>query len=117
MAHIDNALLLDHPDLLDQLLATTTDHIDIYDRAGRYLYASPAGATVFGVPATDLVRTPLNAILGMSEGLQEHIFGTVNRQVLVNLLSNAVKFTPTGGKITLEISRTSRPASAEVTRH
>jgi signal transduction histidine kinase len=34
------------------------------------------------------------------------------RQILVNLLSNAVKFTPSGGRISLEVSRTASPDSA-----
>ncbi len=42
---------------------------------------------------------------GMQSGTIEGVFGDVGRlrQVLVNLLSNAVKFTPSGGKVWLEV--------------
>jgi len=35
------------------------------------------------------------------------------RQVLINLLNNAVKFTPAGGQITLDVTQTTEPVSAD----
>ncbi|MGD2084425.1 MAG: PAS domain-containing sensor histidine kinase [Chromatiales bacterium] len=40
--------------LFEAVLAASSDHIYLYDRAGRYLYASPAGARALGLSPEEL---------------------------------------------------------------
>lgn len=55
MASIDNSFLAEQIDLLNNILAGSTDHIYVFDRSGRYLYASPAGLTALGLQTNDLL--------------------------------------------------------------
>jgi len=55
MASIENVLLPSQLGLLDQILAASTEHIYIYDRAGHYLYASPSGLAALGLEAKEVL--------------------------------------------------------------
>lgn len=54
MARPENSFLAEHITLLNQILAASSDHIYVYDRAGRYQYASPAGLAALGLQASDV---------------------------------------------------------------
>ncbi|MGE5657402.1 MAG: PAS domain S-box protein [Actinomycetota bacterium] len=55
MTNLENFLLPEQINLLDQILATSTDHIYVFDRAGRFLYASPTGLTTLGLEAGEIL--------------------------------------------------------------
>lgn len=55
MASIDTPFLTEQIDLLDKILAGSTDHIYVFDRSGRYLYASPSGLAALGLQTNDLL--------------------------------------------------------------
>ncbi|MBI4781059.1 MAG: PAS domain S-box protein [Oscillatoriophycideae cyanobacterium NC_groundwater_1537_Pr4_S-0.65um_50_18] len=55
MTSIETPLRSEQINLLDQVLAGSTDHICILDRAGRCWYASPASLVALGLQARDVV--------------------------------------------------------------
>lgn len=55
MVGTEHSLLSEQIELLDKVLAASTDYLYVFDRAGRYLYASPAGLAVLGLQASDLL--------------------------------------------------------------
>lgn len=55
MASRVSSLLPEQMSLLDQILAATTDHIYVFDRTGRYLYANPSGLAALGLKTDDVL--------------------------------------------------------------
>lgn len=49
------AKLKEQPILLDEILSNSPDHIYVYDREGRYIYASSAGAKALGLQPAEMM--------------------------------------------------------------
>uniref|UniRef100_B8HLZ2 histidine kinase n=1 Tax=Cyanothece sp. (strain PCC 7425 / ATCC 29141) TaxID=395961 RepID=B8HLZ2_CYAP4 len=72
MASPENPLLSKQLDLLDQILAASTDQIYIYDRAGRHLYASPAGLAALGLEAQEVLGRSWRELNFPAEVMERH---------------------------------------------
>jgi len=55
MTSLESSFLVEQVDLLDEILAASTDHIYVFDQVGRFWYASPAGLCALGLPAEELL--------------------------------------------------------------
>ncbi|WP_416674402.1 PAS domain-containing sensor histidine kinase [Egbenema bharatensis] len=62
----------DQINLLDKILAASTDHIYIFDRAGRYLYASPTGLAVLGLQAEEMQGKTWRELNFPAEVMERH---------------------------------------------
>lgn len=72
MASLENPLLSKQIDLLDQILAASTDHIYVYDRAGQHLYASPAGLAALGLEAREVLGKSWRELNFPAEVMERH---------------------------------------------
>lgn len=55
MASLENSFFTEQIDLLDKILAASTDHIYVFDRSGRCLYGNQAGLSTLGLQAEELL--------------------------------------------------------------
>ncbi|HEY9658309.1 MAG TPA: PAS domain-containing protein, partial [Allocoleopsis sp.] len=72
MVNIETPFLSEQIDLLDKVLANSIDLIYVYDRAGQYLYASPAGVAVLGLQVNDVVGKSWRELGLWAEAMEIH---------------------------------------------
>ncbi len=72
MESIENFLLSRPIDLLDKILAASIDHIYLFDRAGRFLYASPTGLVALGLNTNEVLGKTWRELDFPADLMQRH---------------------------------------------
>lgn len=72
MVNIETPFLSEQIELLDKILVNSIDLIYVYDRAGRYLYASPTSVAILGLQVNDIVGKSWRELGLWAEAMEIH---------------------------------------------